>query len=263
MHKVKAITSCVLFLTVFFYITSCEESEDGCLDLLSNNFGFQAVNECDSCCTYPVFSLSLTLKNDSLDFSLNDTIVKNNVDSIVLQRFELLFSDFTFVGDNGEYKIIDTIVVAQNGVIDDYAYIRGERTLQIGSTRFSDTINVVEFNFGFDPVFAESLKPFSQIDSDSKLDEALDSLYLEDKSQYLFGRMFYSLAQDTSEIALLSRTKLDFSIENILISPGEDWNLDIEVDINSLFNGFESNMDSMEVSTTIDSNFLSSFNIRS
>lgn len=240
-----------------FGLNACEETEEACLDLLAENFSFQAVNACDSCCSYPTVSLNLQLVNDSLSFSLNDTIAIGNGDSLILKEMALVFSKFEFGKDAQSYRIRDSLV--RNGVTirDDYVLFLGEGSRSVGTTAFEDSLVRLSCLAGFEDAVLDRLKPFDQLNQSSKLDLALDSLYDETTGRYFESRfdLEFTFRDSLVQLEMLNSARpLAFSLDRY-VSAGMDWKMDIKLDVRVLFNGLQLSQTKEVMEETIRANY--------
>ncbi|MBT8232065.1 MAG: hypothetical protein HKO66_09195 [Saprospiraceae bacterium] len=237
-------------------IFSCEPSEEGCLDLFSKNFGFQAVNECDSCCVYPDMKLSINFIRDTFSYSFNDTIDLGGGDSLKFLNFDLLFSQFELQGEKGNYRIRDSVEIDDYFIKDDFGYIQKTTSKIIGATRFEDTLSSISFFLGFNKDSVETYKPFDQIDSNSELDFALDSLYVEESNQYNLGNFRIQLADSIRYLKISGDShQLQFDVDRY-VEKGLDWTINLQVDMHEVVNGLSASMTNEELIEVFSQNLL-------
>lgn len=243
-------------------IWSCEPSEEGCLDLLSTNYGFQAVNECDSCCIYPNLNLAFTLTNDSMTFSLSDTIILNGGDSLLLNNIDVLLSQIELTSAHMSYRILDSLVINGINLKDDYAYINlPSSSYNVGDIRFQDSIQMVKMLLGFNENEVELYKPFELIDSESNLDLALDSLYSLENNEYYYSKLLFELNDSLFQINLNNKGQDLVFLLAEYVSAGTDLTIGIQLDVNKLFEGVEPEMSAEEMTAQIDQNFINAIYI--
>jgi len=252
-----------LFLfSLLFILFACEQTEDGCLDLLSSNYGFDAVSECEECCEYPDFKIGLGIINDTIENALNDTIVLSGGDTLIFKNIELLFSEIEIEGINDTYKILDSIEVNDLYIKDDYVYFQSPSTKIVGQTRLEDTIKTVSVHLGFNETTVSTYKPFENIDNTSQLDLALDSLYFDDEEIFYFSRIQIELADSIRELNLKNLdVKLDFELDQF-VDAGSDWIISFNLDLNKLRDGITSDMTNELLIETFEQNFISSLSIK-
>ena len=159
----------VLLSVTLLFLGACEETKEGCLDNLAENLDFFAVNACDSCCTYPTFSLNSSWMIDTLDHNSSDTFLINGL-NFQFNTIEILFSNFELLSIDNQYSILDSLI--ENGITvrDDYVFMDNDGRNSVGTTRFSDKLNEIKFSLGFNESSVSELKPFEDIDQNSNLD---------------------------------------------------------------------------------------------
>lgn len=252
----------LFFVSLALIVWSCEPSEEGCLDILSSNYGFQAVNECDSCCVYPNLNLSFTLVNDTFAFSLDDTIVVQKDDSILINNINLVLSQFELTGNQNSYHILDSLFINDEIVRDDYAYLELPNTLyNLGDIRLEDTIAFIKMILGFNESDLNSYMPFSQINSDSQLDLALDSLYNENTGEYYFGSMAFEINGQDYQIELINnQQELLYEIDEF-VSAGTALELSFSLDVNILLSNINADLTIDEINDVLQANFVNAISI--
>lgn len=249
----------LLFLfSVLCVLTSCEQTEEGCFDLLSNNYGFNAVSECDECCEYPDFKINLSVQNDSIS---NDTIILGIGDTLVFNNIELLLSEILIQGAKENYTILDSIEVNGQYIKDDYVYFTRLTTKTVGQTRFEDTIQSLNLHLGFNESNVTTYQPFENIDISSELDSSLDSLYNIDDGIFYFSRIEIEL-QDSVRNLNLSNLDLELNFDvDQFVGAGSDWTISFIIDINKLYQGLTSDMSNEMMAEVFKQNFVSSLTI--
>ena len=261
--RLRVTASILSLLTIFM---ACEESQEGCLDLLAENYNFEAVTECEDCCTYPSATLNFSFINtDSLSYSLGDTLLNVEGDSMILESFKLLFSDFTFKANSQDYTIRDTIEFLDSKVYDDFIYMERESSYSIGATRIQDTINTILFTVGLDEALAESLKPFEDIDQSSQLDLALDSMYVDSIALYRFFQMELQFVQDSSFVKLDFPNSLQDTFQfasSIVVGDGQDWSFNLELDVHALLSDLIREDDNSIIIEKVNNNFRQSIRLK-
>ncbi len=249
------------FLLALLFISSCEETEEACLDLLAENLSFTAVNPCDDCCTYPSLTVNFSLINDTLAYNLGDSLVLVTGDTVILDRFKLLLSDFSFGNADTSYNTRDTVLDVDFDLRDDFVLIQNEGNQTVGTTRFSDDLDYCAFTSGFDELRIDDLMPFENLDQDSNLDLALDSMYIETDEIYLSAFFSLLFTRDSSIVDLAVPNEafgqLEYVIDNS-VNPGDDWSVNLSLDMKILLQGVEQDMDEEVILETIISNYLSS-----
>jgi len=252
------------FFILIFCLISCEESEEGCLDFFANNYNFDAVTSCDSCCTYPLVNFDFELIFNDEVFNINrDTFFISGEDTIVLKRLEIVFSDFEFVGDAGTYVTRDTLQTSLAPVRDDFVFYKTSASKSIGRTRFADTIRTVNCRLGFDQDLLSMIKPFSGLDQSAKIDEALDSLYSEDTNFYLSSRINFQLFDSIRQIEIVDPfpdNMLSYDVF-IPVNAGVTWTIDAQIDILKLLSGINATLTNEEITAVLSQNLSAAVSI--
>jgi len=261
MRRILLLSSIALTALLYF---SCEESEEGCLDIFSNNYNFHAVSSCDSCCTYPALNLDLQLIFGDTTFRLNrDTFPLNNDDSFSISKLEFILSDFSFTNSLNNYKVLDSLEAGDTYIKNDYAFYRTSGSQKIGSFRWADTIQSVTFRLGFVQEDIDKLKPFSELDQNLKLDEVLDSMYVADSNTYLASRINLIMRDSLREIRLIdpiSNNILGFDV-TLPIEAGQNFDINYELDIKELLTDVNPAQTNEEITELIKINFPNSFKV--
>jgi len=252
----------LVLISLLFIYWACEPTEDGCFDLLSANYGFEAVGECDSCCVYPNFDISFKVINDSIQDVLNDTIDLGGGDSIIFRKVEILFSEIAISGLKDTYTIRDSIFVNNNVVTDDYAYFQDAESMTIGQTRIQDTLQSISMFLGFNEIALSSYTPFANINSTSNLDLALDSLFNVNQSTFYFSRINVEIKDSLRELNLVNiNDRVSFDLDQF-VDAGVDWSINIDLDVNILKQGIDIGMTNEMLEETFRQNFISSLSVK-
>ncbi len=224
----------ILLINLFFGILfiACESTEEGCLDILSSNFSVHAVNACDSCCTYPLVRNNFKFVYDTIEFGFNDTILLNEMDTFVLVNFKSCFNNYTFKSIDSSYTILDSVEVNDAFIKDDFVFIDSETNYTIGSVRFEDKIESIEFQIGLDDNTATGFRPFDNINQESNLDESLDSLYNINDSTFSDISITIQLGDELRTIIINELASRNVSINNendVLRGNGIDFQTVIDI----------------------------------
>lgn len=257
--KVPIAVLSVLALFMF----SCDETAEGCLDLLAENYAFEAVNECDSCCTYPTASISLSLIQDTLSFSLNDTLLVGNADSVIIQDWVFLLSEFVFSSNTMDYTIRDSVSSSTLSTKDDFIIFLNSGTKQIGNTAFQDTLNSIRLRIGFNTPEIELFKPFDNLDQDSNLDLALDSMYNIINDEYYSMRFELEFPEQERfvDLSFSNNEVLVFDDLDLYVRGGTDWTLKMKLDVDVLLSGISGDLTDEDIMQIILGNIQSSISL--
>jgi len=246
-----------------FLMFSCDETAEGCLDLLAENYSFEAVNACDSCCSYPTASISLSFIQDTLSFDINDTLMVGNGDSVLIQDWVFLLSEFVFSSQTMDYTVRASVRTSMVSAQDDFIVFLDKGSKQIGNTAFQDTLNRVQFRTGFNTEEMELFKPFDNLDQDSRLDLALDSMYNSMTDKYYSMRFMLEFPEQDRivHVDIENNDILVFDGFNYFVKGGSDWFLKMNLDLTKLFSGISSDLTDDDILQIIAGNIQSSIHL--
>lgn len=250
-------------LLITLLLCACEESEDGCLDLLSSNYNFNAVTECDSCCTYPNVLFNYRIDYDTfLSRALLDTFFLESNDSLILHNMKLSTGAYTFVGSNVSYRIIDSIEVNDIVVKDDYVLAEATTSYTIGQVRYAGQTNSVKFSVGIDADEVDTWGSLDNIDQDSQLDKLLDSMYVSIPREVAYMRMRLQVEDSIRQLFIHSNEalNLDYPIDKFS-NPGENISLTIRVDLMTLTQGVTASLTNEEIEAIVVDRIASSISV--
>ncbi len=240
-----------LFISLVFI--ACQETEEGCLDLLSNNYNFQAVTECDSCCTYPSAILNFRVDYDTfLSRALIDTFFLDNGDSLILHDIQLAIGEFIFRGEDGPYRILEDLQVGSASIKDDYVRATLQIAYTIGSVRYTGDTDMISFSVGIDAAEVSTYGALDLIDQASQLDNLLDSMYVSDREEVAMLRMNLQLGDSIRQLTMSSQEALDlnYSVDKSN-DIGEDVSYTLRLDLESLSDGLSSTLSNEEIESII------------
>lgn len=261
MRRILQLSGCLLLALIYF---SCEDSEEGCIDIFSNNFNFHAVTSCDSCCTYPAATFNFSLIHGDTTFNLNrDTFLLPTEDSFSISKLEIVFSDFEFIGDSDSYTVRDTVRNNSNTIKNDFVFFKTSASRTIGRTRFEDTIRTINFRVGFDQTEIERIKPFADIDQNIHLDEVLDSLYVVVDDKYLASRINILLKDSIRTLVLedpVINNLVSFDV-SIPIAAGIVWSIDCNLDVEILVRELTASMTNEEITEKLNAALTSALSL--
>ncbi|NNE25281.1 MAG: hypothetical protein HKN09_00430 [Saprospiraceae bacterium] len=249
--RATLLLSCLAML-----IWSCEESRTACLDFAAENYDVGAVNACDSCCTYPSFSLNTSIIFDTFDFSYNRYTLLPSGDSIAIQSFELGIFDIKLENADTSYYVLN-FATADSTLRDNSILYnsRASSSLSVGETNFSDDVSSISFTLGVDQ---GSLPDLDNVLSSSNWNVLKDSLYIDAIPVFNTFKMTY-LLNDSIQHLISSDRQLDNLSSNIIkfVPPGQDWNLEMVFDFNLLLNGVNGSLTDEEIKALIEDNLSS------
>jgi len=250
-------------IVAILFTLACETTEDGCLDLLSSNYSIHSVSACDSCCTYPTTRFNFRVDYDTfLSRGLLDTFFLDNMDTFFLNDIKLSFTNFLFSDANESYQIRDSVRVGTDFVSDDYLFVDGTGSYNVGDCRFAGETKNISFDLGEDAEVIASYKPFDEIDQSSNLDELIDSMYINVPSQLAMIIVELQLADSirTLQVSAAESIPLSYSVD-IENSEGEPLIFNIRVDVAKLLGEDNSNNTDEELEATIARNLSAAIRI--
>ena len=250
-----------LFVALVF--VACQETEEGCLDLLSNNFNFEAVSECDSCCVYPDVTLNFRVDYDTvLSRGLLDTFPLDNLDSLFLHDIQLAMGGFTFGSPDGPFRILDSLQVGDTFIKDDFVLAEVQIPYNIGEVRFAGQVDMINFSVGIDASEVASFGNLDNINQDSRLDNLLDSMYVADREEVALLRMNLQLKDSIRQLIISAPDALDFSFPlDRFTELGEDFSFNLRIDLKILTEDLSIELSNDEIEAMIFDKIVSSITI--
>ncbi len=250
--------SSVLFILLLH--TSCEVREPGCLDTRAENFDFDAVDECDSCCVLPSAFLNISYVFDTTDFSFGDTILMESGDTLMINSIQLSFSEFSFMTGSEMLFLTDTIRNEQPLVRDNYLILSSsDRLEQIGRSDFVNEVLTYTCRVGLDPGLTLGLKPFEDISDDSNFINVIEDMYVDSTSTLVQSRMVLTVAdsinRDTISLDILNIENPNISVrDTVNVVLGQSWTVNMTMDMAVVIDGIEANQTNELMETTIGNN---------
>jgi len=225
-------------------LTSCYSPTEGCLDPESTNYSISGDNECEDCCEYPVFKLSIFHENMDTTFQLNDTITNDLGQKVSLVDFVYLLSDFKILSGESTDEVSDSVSLnVSDGVDyvkDDIIRVtRDEFTYDVGTITFDGNTSEISFKVGLIALLNENR--FTTEIEDHPLTNDPDSLYQSDSGTYVFQRI--KVAQgfnflDTLVYDINTSVEVIFPLEFESVR-GSDKTIIIEAQYDKWFDGID------------------------
>ena len=241
-------------LSILAFI-SCEENEEGCLDLLSDNFNFNAVTECDECCTYPSAILNFRVDYDTfLSRALLDTFFLDNLnsDTLFLNNIQLATGVYTFTTPAEPYQVLGSLSFNGVDVRDDYVLIETPTAVNIGNVRFAGQTDNVEFNIGIDQTTVDSWGFLDNIDQTSRLDRLLDNMYEEAINEVAMMRLSLQVGDSIRQLSITSPNSLLLNrVIDKFNEPSDDLSFSLRVDLKILTEGLDPQLSDEEMEALI------------
>ncbi len=169
------------FLILIFSLViwpSCYEKQEGCLDINSSNYDFEADFSCDDCCTYPEFKIQVNHQWN------NSTIIKNTWftnslgQQIKIEEVGFNLSEFTLTQEGNEFSVLEKVdVTDSNGaeyeLVNDFVFVEnGRLNFTVGTFAKSGEFSNLKFKLGIDGNFEASEPANSIIGDDTFFEES-------------------------------------------------------------------------------------------
>lgn len=246
----------VMVVTGYMVFVSCDSREPGCLNIESENYDVNAVSECDSCCVFPLTTLSVGFEYDTFDFSFIDTFPYQGMDSVRISYLQLPFSEFLFIDGAQAYTMSDSIRGEVPKVVDDFLVIEStNRSEPIGRSAFATRLDSMAFRLGMDPEVTLGLKPFEDVSVASQFIATIEDMYVDSSETLVQARLSLSFGDSVRQLEIMEIIDpvvvlpLDFDIE-----PGFPWSVGINVDMRTLIEGISPSDTNEMMAATIGQN---------
>lgn len=203
-----------VFIGPLFFLTSCFEPKQGCLDLAAVNFDASADKDCEDAgcaCVYPKLQVVVDQRYDSLPYRRDSAFLGDNGLAFRLHDVAFYLSDFQIFRGPDAFVVSDTLGLRAFSAFgsdtvrpvfrNDFQLVRLEtQTYAVGSFRESGDFSDVRIRFGLDgeanrviPKLAPASHP---------LTSQPDSLWLSQNEGFVFlkvviGRDVASAQRDT------------------------------------------------------------------
>lgn len=268
--------SLLFLLALSLCLFACAEKEEGCLDVYSTNFDFDADKPCEDCCESPVFSLKVSHYWDSLNvFRYSNLVFENqdSMDTIRIHQLGFFISDVRLhtmddsLGMDTYVEVANTF--GSNLFLESSINWIDQKSLSSEALGIllhrGEQIEAVSFWVGFnseygipDPIGLDPVHPIS-IES--------DSLNWSEDQGLLYGYMNFSrqgnLAVDSMGIELLAPSYVKINLESaVTLGVGEDVSLDLRLYYSELLEPCSLiSANSMQLRTCLEENFGNSFQV--
>jgi len=258
------VLSYAIFIIVLASLISCEQAEEGCLNINAENFNVNAVSSCDSCCVLPQvnFKLFFTIDTNGVEgsFAFNRDYLLENGDTFQINSLQLSFSDFVFKTAGAGVEVEDSIMNLLPRAKDDYIVIENSASIRpIGRLDFVPSVDSIEFELGFDDNFVEAFQPFENIATNSQLFALSQELYV-DTTDILYEARFNIELEDSIrliEIEEIENPRVTFSYDLDLLR-GISFTAEFDLNIDSLITGIKATDTNEMIVETIRSNLSNS-----
>lgn len=237
-----------------FFLSSCYEDQEGCLDIRSSNFDLEADVACDNCCEYPSIKLQFkhqkVLADTSYSIQFGDSIyydaaaqpyrlerIKYYVSNI---KVETAAGDFIQVTNEINIPVFANSETIDSTFKDDFIIVNGASTSSLGVGNYiaeKEQIIRLHFDLGLDPII-NTTNPESL--SGHPLAYTSDTLYDAANGRYLFSKIAWyegiseadSIPVQLSISAFETPISLSFDITGPVFFPlGEDITFVLQVNV--------------------------------
>lgn len=265
-----------LMMCSLLVFSSCDSTEEGCLDIQATNFDVSVDNACMDCCTYPKITLRINHIQDTLGaFKLNTVYLDAQDQPFTIESIQFYISELQLVRANGNaVGLADELALTfanntKSTVEDNFTLF--EKTIgsythnEIGSIRTSGDFTKIRFYLGVTNV-ANHAEP-SAMPSGHDLAIQSDTMHWNVTDGYIFNKI--KVQKDTSSTNLttleigtdanLILVELDYPIT---INTGFDISLAIDFDYKKLFDNIQFQADTDEtIKSKIISNTADAFSV--
>ncbi|MEO5905468.1 MAG: hypothetical protein ABIQ11_01990 [Saprospiraceae bacterium] len=146
----------LVLLCCIFFSSGCLTREEGCLDLAAVNFDFDADRACNECCTYPIMTMTLSQRWDSLNFNPSDTLADRNGLPYKIADLNYFLTSWSWKDAQEEVYTVDSaVLICPQELVDytpDILIIDPQQFVyNLGMIRESPEIESIRFEFGLLP----------------------------------------------------------------------------------------------------------------
>jgi hypothetical protein len=259
---------------ILFFVVSCYEPVNDCLDILATNYEVSSDEACDDCCTYPTLSLKLEhTMLDSLDFNEDSTYLTRFSDTYQIKNLQYFISDFKVLGEDLVYKgVVETIeIIDINGNKvsgeDNFIFVTtDEDSYNFGTFLSPGNYSKIRFLLGLEVVVNHG--DLSSLDSDHPLLSSQDSMYIDQENGYYFTKMKLVLDPTNTNVSNSISISGDLNLVVVEIdhefsaAMGDNLSFTIKADYSNWFNNQElSTLESEEIASNIVGFAASAFSI--
>jgi len=270
---------------------NCTETEEGCIDVLADNFEINADDDCcadtqeECCCTFPDLRLNLfykgvaadTLSNAASNIRLDTYYPLDNLeDSIRIDSFSLFVSDLTPLDNiaSDSLNVMETLEISTvdgngetiiNSFQDNIALVEMPLfQFTIGTFRSDIPIDEIRYNLGLVPGLA-NIDPTS-VDNGHPLGSEYTVLFDDTAMQYLVGRIGFTLKRGTEEQAVVQNLESFETFSQPFVNPalvdrGSTLDIRMRINILDIFKGIVFDIPIMEIPDLINENLGTSISI--
>jgi hypothetical protein len=269
-----------LLLLTFF---GCYEEKEGCLDVRATNFSFEADIPCPDCCEFPSLTVdiehSAVLPDDTIRFRYDSLYYVSDFPDVLVsfQRIKYYISDFALVNSNGgQLTVTDSINFKVPDGTGDSTIIRSadnfilvDRDIpsdyELGRILGDGAFDHIQFKVGIDPAL-QSADP-NLLPGGHPMRIQSDSLNWSEDLGYISNKIVFfrepGQNPDSTLLNILEPVEVTIPIgKPVLISPGFDISVSLEVDYLSWFQGLNlQTATEEEIITNIANHLSNSFSL--
>lgn len=227
----------LLGLSFIFFLYSCYENVEGCLDPNSSNYDVTADIACEDCCTYPTLSINLGNFNNDTSYNNVDSIVNNLNQEFVIEDLQTYLSDFSVSDGTEIYGISETINYTdasgnEQTISDDIIRTRpNQLKYTLGTFIESNDYSSIMLSLGV-PEEIDNAQSI-EITTDHPLAIAGDSLYIVSENQYV--KSWVVLRQigvhEVADTLQINTSKHEYLFEDLEINQERGSSLDLNIKI--------------------------------
>ena len=142
-----------MIILTWIYGSGCNTRIQGCLDVNAENFDLEAERNCDSCCTFPSISLSLSQKWNDENFTNEATLYDVNQRPYRIQDLRYFLTTWAWRDTEGIWLSVDSVeadcegstltYTPDNVILDTRKFL-----YPMGTIRQAPTIDSIRFTLG-------------------------------------------------------------------------------------------------------------------
>lgn len=268
-----------LYLVAIVFIgilqSSCNDNEEGCLDIQATNFDVTADIACNGCCTYPTLSFRINHIYDSIsnNFALNSTYLDAIDSPYLVSAIQYYISDLQLVrADGSEVGVTDMLDLTffdntTASIEDNFALIKKSigtyTSANIGTINTEGNFSKIRFNVGVNSSANHAV--INAMPSGHALSIQTESMHLDITEGYIFNKIQIVKDTTTNEVTTyeisgdnnLVSVELDYPIS---LNSGFDLGLVVYLNYKKLFEGIDfQNDDDNTIQTKIVNNTANAF----
>lgn len=257
--------------------SSCNDDEEGCLDIQATNFDVSADIACNSCCTYPTLSFRINHVYDSItnDFVLDRTYLDAIDSPYLASAIQYYISDIQLVrADGSEVGVTDILDLTffdntTASIEDNFSLMKKSigtyTSANIGTISTNGNFTKIRFNVGVNSSANHAV--IAAMPDEHALSIQSESMHLDITEGYIFNKIQIVKDTTTNETVTyeisgdnnLVNIELDYPIN---LESGYNLGLVVYLDYKKLFEGIDfQNDDENTIQTKIVTNTVNAFSV--